>query len=161
MKRHREYEKALGKKIKLLREDKKLSQGELGYLAGVSQNQISRLENAKGGVTVYSLISIAAALGCDPSELIKVDVKLEFDKGKKLSLIKRLPITPTLRKVLASDFLLTPRSIKEIVEYCESELNVALRSGSISGALKRLAEKGLVHRLPAPKKGDFLYQKHL
>lgn len=159
VKRYRDYEIALGKRIKTLRKDKKLSQGELAYPAEVSQNQISRLENAKGGVTINSLIAIAAALDCDPRELFDVGIKLELDRGKKISLLKRQPITPILKKVIATEFLATPKSVKEIAVYCELELKVDLRSHSISGALKRLADKKLVKRISAQKKGDFLYLK--
>lgn len=64
--------KANGEKLRDLREDLWLSQGELGEKAGVALHTINRIEN---GRTPYpqsaTLKSIAKVLGVDPHDLLE------------------------------------------------------------------------------------------
>ena len=65
--RNKEFEIAFGKKVKELRIDKKLTQQELATLANVETNQIYRVENAKNGSTLSTVVAISVALGKSPA----------------------------------------------------------------------------------------------
>ncbi len=59
----------VGKKIKLLREDKKISQEVLGQLSKLERNSIGMIERGETNPTLCSLNQIATALGVDINEL--------------------------------------------------------------------------------------------
>lgn len=61
----------IGKSIKQVRKERKLTQEELCKLVGVQKAQISRLENNAGNVTVETLIKVFTAL--------QVKVKLQVE----------------------------------------------------------------------------------
>ena len=67
----------IGKKIKELRETKKMSLTELSKQSGVQLATLSRIENQKMIGTVESHINIAKALGIDITELYKDIIKEE------------------------------------------------------------------------------------
>ncbi len=52
----------IGKAIKQSRQERNLTQEELGKLVGVQKAQISRLENNPGNVTMDTLLRVFAAL---------------------------------------------------------------------------------------------------
>jgi DNA-binding XRE family transcriptional regulator len=61
----------IGKAIKQTRQERQLTQEELGQLVGVQKAQISRLENSAGNVTVDTLMKVFSAL--------KAKVKLQVE----------------------------------------------------------------------------------
>ncbi|GHT50493.1 transcriptional regulator [Bacteroidia bacterium] len=61
----------IGKAIKQTRQERKLTQEELGQLIGVQKAQISRLESSAGNVTVDTLMKVFTAL--------KAKVKLQVE----------------------------------------------------------------------------------
>ena len=73
-----EYELQLefiGKAIKQTRQQRNLTQEELGKLIGVQKAQISRLENNVSNVTMDTLLRVFAAL--------KANVKFQIELSKK------------------------------------------------------------------------------
>ena len=62
----------IGKAIKQTRQERKLTQEELGKLIGVQKAQISRLENNANNVTMETLIKVFSALNAK----IKFQVEL-------------------------------------------------------------------------------------
>lgn len=71
-----EYElnmEVLGKLIKAARQERNLTQEELGQLIGVQRAQISKLENSANSATVDTIIKVFRALKAD----ISFNVKLE------------------------------------------------------------------------------------
>jgi transcriptional regulator with XRE-family HTH domain len=63
----------IGKNIKNLRKDKKLSQEKFGELIGLSRNSIGTIERAEANIHVLTLYKIANALEVEPYELLKFD----------------------------------------------------------------------------------------
>lgn len=61
----------IGTAIKQTRQERNMTQEDLGKLIGVQKAQISRLENNAGNVTIDTLIRVFAAL--------KAKVKLQID----------------------------------------------------------------------------------
>ncbi|MDN4166969.1 helix-turn-helix transcriptional regulator [Cytophagales bacterium LB-30] len=63
----------LGKMIKAARQERKLTQEELGRLVGVQKAQISKLESSANSATIDTIIRVFKALKAD----IHFSVKLE------------------------------------------------------------------------------------
>ena len=70
----------LGKMIKAARQERNLTQEELGQLIGVQKAQISKLENNAGNVTMETILKIFKALNAE----VKLNVQL-LNKKVKLS----------------------------------------------------------------------------
>jgi ribosome-binding protein aMBF1 (putative translation factor) len=64
------YLKALGKRIRSLREAKQMTQLDLGLLCNNHAEQIGRIERGQHNVTICSLLYIAKALEISVSELL-------------------------------------------------------------------------------------------
>ena len=59
----------IGKKIRLLREDKGFSQEELAANSNMGVNSIGRIEQGKANPTLHSLNQISLAMNVDITEL--------------------------------------------------------------------------------------------
>jgi len=71
----KELQVYVGKRIKLLRESKKISQQDLAALCNIEKANFSRIEAGNTNPTIYTLFKIARNLGVDLSELTKLDYK--------------------------------------------------------------------------------------
>jgi len=63
----------LGKMIKAARQERKLTQEELGLLVGVQRAQISKLESSANSATIDTIIRVFSALKAE----INFNIKLE------------------------------------------------------------------------------------
>jgi len=61
----------LGKNIKRIREQKKMSQGDICRKLGLDRAYISNVEGGKGNPTLATIEKIAQALGVTSDELLK------------------------------------------------------------------------------------------
>ena len=59
-----------GEAITTYRNKKNWTQNDLAKAAGISVRQVSRIETTKSDTTTDVLLSLAAALGCAPQELL-------------------------------------------------------------------------------------------
>ncbi len=59
-------------KLKELRRRRVLTLHELGERSGISYNTVWRLENGKTGAQPRTIRKLAAALGVEPEELVRV-----------------------------------------------------------------------------------------
>jgi len=62
--------KKLGKKIKLTRVDKEMSQSDLSQAANIDSSHIGKIERGEINITVITLFRIAEALRCSPKILL-------------------------------------------------------------------------------------------
>jgi len=62
--------KELGKKIRLARKAKGLSQDMLALICQIDRSYMGRIERGEVNVTVEKLYQIAENLGCDPAKLL-------------------------------------------------------------------------------------------
>jgi transcriptional regulator with XRE-family HTH domain len=62
----------IGSRLKELRERNLLTQAELGVAAGVSRDQVSRIERDEVDPRFSTIRKLARALGVDPSELTRM-----------------------------------------------------------------------------------------
>ena len=65
------YLRALGKRIRILRLTRELTQEELAAATGMSRNFVSLVEQGSSGVDVVRLVRIAAALEVPIEELLR------------------------------------------------------------------------------------------
>lgn len=66
--------RALGKRLRLLRRLRELSQDDLGQAAGVSRSFVSLIEKGAHGVDVLRLWRLASVLGLPLHELMNLDL---------------------------------------------------------------------------------------
>jgi transcriptional regulator with XRE-family HTH domain len=66
------FRRSLGKRLRLLRLVRELSQAELAEAAGLTRNQVSAFERAAQGLDVVALMGLAAALRVPVAELLDV-----------------------------------------------------------------------------------------
>ena len=65
------HSKKLGKNIRRIREQKKMSQGDICRALGFDRAQMSNIEGGKGNPTLATIEKIAQALGVASDELLK------------------------------------------------------------------------------------------
>ena len=82
-----EQENAIYKRLKQEREKQNISQLELSYSSGVSQNMITYIENGKRTPTLHTIRKLSNALKINPSALfIEVNISssdMEKEKAKQ------------------------------------------------------------------------------
>jgi transcriptional regulator with XRE-family HTH domain len=66
-----EVARAIGANMLRLREDLGLSQGEVGFRAGLHSTAISLFERGERSPGAYALVKVAGALGIAPGELFE------------------------------------------------------------------------------------------
>lgn len=69
-KRGRAQAEELGNRVRSARENARLSQETLGEKAGMHRTYIGHLERGEVNPTLYSIVVVAHALGCDPAEFV-------------------------------------------------------------------------------------------
>lgn len=72
----KELQIAISKRIIQLREEKKISQSELGALCNMEKSNMSRIESGKTSPALFTLYTIATKLEIDFSELFIFSEKL-------------------------------------------------------------------------------------
>lgn len=60
----------LGARVRVRRENLRMSQAELASAAGISIQHVSNIENAKTKVSLEKIVDIANVLGCSVDELL-------------------------------------------------------------------------------------------
>lgn len=66
----KEFQIALGKRIRQLREEKNISQTELGNMCDIERSNMNRIEAGNTNTSSYFLYVIAEKLGIEASELL-------------------------------------------------------------------------------------------
>lgn len=64
------FQIAIGKRIRQLREEKKISQAELAALCNFEKSNMSRLESGNTNPTAFTLYTISQKLNIDVKELL-------------------------------------------------------------------------------------------
>jgi transcriptional regulator with XRE-family HTH domain len=65
------YLRALGKRVRILRLTREMTQEDLATAAGISRNFISLIERGSHGIDVVRLLRLAAALDVPIEELLR------------------------------------------------------------------------------------------
>ncbi|MDQ2656358.1 MAG: helix-turn-helix domain-containing protein [Bacteroidota bacterium] len=159
MDRDVKLEKAIGQRIKEFRESLGWSQEHLAALAGTEKKQIQRTESGRFSPVFKTLTGVARALGRQPWELCKVDYQIKVNTDLRPGTPKSPGTATFIHKLFETNFLDTPRAVKDVVQEVEVRYEVTLTSSAVSGMLKTLVEQKALKRLNAEIKGRFVYQK--
>jgi len=100
----------LGRRIRELRKNKRLTQEELGEKSGISYKYLGNIERGLENPSFKHLARIAKALGIELSELFEFE-HLEPDREK---LVKRINII--LSKMSPSQISISYRLIKSLIK---------------------------------------------
>lgn len=92
------FNKRIGERIRQIRKDSGLSQGELAELIDVEQKHVSRWELGGRVPDVYTLVGLSEALGIPLSELVE-----ELNPGVDLGLPEVLELKPPPSPCYCSD----------------------------------------------------------
>jgi transcriptional regulator with XRE-family HTH domain len=76
------YHAAFGLAVRQLREDRQLSQEELGYEADVHRNYVGGVERGELNASLASIVKLAKGLGVTPSELLVLAEKNHRGRGR-------------------------------------------------------------------------------
>lgn len=70
-----EYIKSLGKRIRTIRKEKKLTQLEVAVSANMEENAVQRIEAGRTNPTTKTLLRISRVLGTEVKELFEFSVQ--------------------------------------------------------------------------------------
>lgn len=106
----------IGKRIKELRKQKKLTQNDLSKLTGYKQNTISSHENGTRGIDEIDIMNYCKALGVTPSDLFQKD---EQPKIETLP-VKKIPV---LSKISAGLPIYSEENLIDYIYFATKNLN--------------------------------------
>lgn len=91
----------VGEKLRKMRKEKKLTQGELGAMVGVAANTIARYEHDRMVPSSDVLFKLSQALEVPMSSLLDVDLSVEEDESTIVAARISVKIldNPTLQKI--------------------------------------------------------------
>lgn len=160
--------KSIGQRIKLIRKELGLTQIELAKGASVSKGTINAIESGNKGCQLENLLAVGYFFGMELEEIATPtappqnalqlrDNIISFHKkhnSKEYKILNKKPrIVNALRhKILSTDFLDTPKEVKDILDYCKTEYDWVYKSSSMSNALKALIKEGKIKMIPSPTK---------
>ncbi|GAA4315052.1 helix-turn-helix transcriptional regulator [Compostibacter hankyongensis] len=164
--------KAIGIRIRQFRSLLSLTQSQLGKAAGISKDTIRSMEAGKGFTGDY-LLAVSHFFSMKlydftnydkplPDELTIRSQMRRYHQQHRSSAYKILEEPPHLNAVIEfrlskTAFLHTPRSVREIIDFCRSEYNLTFRSASVSQALKNAVDDRILKRIPKDGR-NYLYQ---
>ena len=88
-----EYNRLIGKRVKMQRISAKVSQTELAKELGVTQTHLSNIENGRAGLTIPNLIKLHQILECPISSF--------FDNSSDITLENVMELARLLKKARA------------------------------------------------------------
>lgn len=130
-----EYQRAFGVRVRTLRENVGWTQVDLAVHAGVSEYQISVIENGHQGPNFQTLRAISIALGIHPKELFdfKYSLKLNTIFPQKHRI--RPGVTKLVRELIRSSFFEKERSVAEVVSLIKDKSQRTPTSSEVSSVL--------------------------
>lgn len=159
MDRDIKFERAVGAKIRELRQALGWSQEYLASVAGMDKKQVQRVEQGDYSPYIKTVTGIAKALGRQPWEIFKVEYQVKVNANLQPQPRRPPGATSFVNRLAATNFFNSPRSVQEVVRECEVRYEIALKSSAVSGALKTLVDQKFLKGSEAPIKGRLLYQK--
>ncbi|CAA0230171.1 helix-turn-helix transcriptional regulator [Tenacibaculum maritimum] len=100
-----DYKIGLGKRIKILRGERNISQDELAKKIGVHTNHLSRYERDLTSPSIDVVIKMAEALGVSIDFLIFGDMKPSLNDKDLVSLFNKIELLTDRQKETVKDFL--------------------------------------------------------
>lgn len=100
-----EYNRLIGKRVKMQRISAKVSQTELAKELGVTQTHLSNIENGRAGLTIPNLIKLHQILECPISSFfVDIEGEKEADNSSDITLENVMELARLLKKARAFYF---------------------------------------------------------
>ena len=101
-----EYNRLIGKRVKMQRISAKVSQTELAKELGVTQTHLSNIENGRAGLTIPNLIKLHQILECPISsfyfpQFVDIEGEKEADNSSDITLENVMELARLLKKARA------------------------------------------------------------
>ena len=94
-----EYNRLIGKRVKMQRISAKVSQTELAKELGVTQTHLSNIENGRAGLTIPNLIKLHQILECPISSFfVDIEWEKEADNSSDITLENVMELARLLKK---------------------------------------------------------------
>ena len=163
--------KFIGERIKDCRKLLSLSQEQLAKATDISKGTLAKMEAGLGFTGDY-LLNVCYFFGMSLSDFTNPHMPLPnegtfreilqgYYKKHKPDLVRYLKAQPTLNSLiefrLKDSFLIEPRTVGEIVNYCKEEYNLSFKSSVVSQALINGMKAGWLKRTKLSAKA-FSYQ---
>jgi transcriptional regulator with XRE-family HTH domain len=139
-----EFIKRVGARIRVSREDKKLSLEDVAAMTGFTIATLGEIERGEVNTDISHIAAIGQALGTPPSLFLEVDLKLipRFELPPNRG--NRPSTTLRIKEQVETDYFNAPRTVTAVIEYVKTQQGIALESSPVSGVLKNLVEEGLL-----------------
>ena len=94
-----EYNRLIGKRVKMQRISAKVSQTELAKELGVTQTHLSNIENGRAGLTIPNLIKLHQILECPISSFfVDIEGEKEADNSSDITLENVMELARLLKQ---------------------------------------------------------------
>ncbi|MDU7414587.1 MAG: XRE family transcriptional regulator, partial [Varibaculum cambriense] len=106
----------IGKRIKELRKQKKLTQNDLSKLTGYKQNTISSHENGTRGIDEIDIMNYCEALGVAPTDLFQKEPQHQLETLP----VKKIPV---VSKISAGLPIYSEENLIDYIYFATNKLN--------------------------------------
>lgn len=97
-----EYNRLIGKRVKMQRITKKVSQTDLAKEMGVTQTHLSNIENGRAGLTIPNLIKMHQILECPISTFfVDIEGEKEAPANNEITLENVMELAKLLKRARA------------------------------------------------------------
>jgi transcriptional regulator with XRE-family HTH domain len=134
-----DYQKAFGQNLRQLRESTGWTQVDLSVYAGVSEYQISVIENGHQGPNFQTLRAIAVALGKYPQELFDFKYTLKLNSNFPTKEKKKPGSTKIIRSLIDNGFFKQQRSVRDVISEIRASFKMNIRTSEVSAVLLALS----------------------
>jgi transcriptional regulator with XRE-family HTH domain len=133
--------KAIGKKIKELREARGLEVEDISEMSGFTSNNIRAIEEGKES-RISTLVEIAFAIGVQPHEITNVTFKIKPRFKLSAKRKERTQLTQRINQLVISNYFKEPKYAKNVLLSLTENYKIKTTSSSISAILLRRVEEG-------------------
>lgn len=133
--------KAIGKKIKELREARGLEVEDIAEMTGFTANNIRAIEKGKES-RISTLAEIAFAIGVQPYEITNITFKIKPRYKLSPNRKEKTKLTQRVNQLITSNYFKEPKYVKDVLSLLTDSYKIKTTSSSVSAILIRRVEEG-------------------
>jgi transcriptional regulator with XRE-family HTH domain len=133
--------KAIGKKIKELREARGLEVEDISEMSGFTSINIRAIEEGKES-RISTLAEIAFAIGVQPYEITNIHFKIKPRFKLSAKRKEKTKLTQRVNQLVRSNYFKEPKYVKDVLLSLIDDYKIKTTSSSISAILLRRVEEG-------------------
>jgi transcriptional regulator with XRE-family HTH domain len=135
------YQKAFGARVRQLREEARWTQVDLAVYAGVSEYQISVIENGHQGPNFQTLRAISIALGKHPKDLLDFKYTLKLNTSFPRNDKKRPGTTRLILDLIGKSYFINQKTVNEVLLEVRAISMKKVLSSEVSAILTSLVKR--------------------